>query len=618
LIAPDRGAPGKTRVSLSFKNRLNQKYFFSAPLNPLRFSACPQGTTSRGLAAWKKGTEMNTYAGFKRTVPRKPAAHRCCELIGLVALLTVAGLSQTVTGVANAATNLPSAPGLPNSGIAQGALFVVYGSNLGPASLAIATSFPLQRTLGGTSITVTVGGTTVQAIMYYALSTQVAAILPSNAPAGMGTLKLTTGNGSASTPITVVTNNIGVFTLDTTGTGDAVATLPNNTVVTPTNAPDPGDTVVLWATGLGPVTYDETNPAIQFDMTNIPLQVFIGGRPATILFRGRNACCSAVDTIYVTVPPTVNTGCVVSVIMQIGSTVSNATTIPVAASGRTCTPTNPAVSQSDYLRLLAETGPLNLGQVALAQTTKIESFAPTINTASGGGQFERYSASSAALLDRVVDIPAYGSCIVAQVKEAIVIILPGNSLLSPNLDAGASLFLSGSPGGGVVINEAIPKQVSPAGNIAYGASFDTLIPSRYTINGPGGADVGAFEVRVTGPPVISWTNEPSFGTQVSRSAGFPVNWSGGDPQGYVLITGASSSNGIGVSFVCTARTTDGTFTVPANVLEAFPVGNGIAPSQQFAVWGISAPVQFTASGLDLGIATTYTLNVYSDFGSVVY
>lgn len=79
--------------------------------------------------------------------------------------------------------------------------------------------------------------------------------------------------------------------------------------------------MIFWGTGLGPVTFDETQPAVQADMTNVPLQVYIGGQPAKINFRGRNGCCSSADTVYVTVPLGVS-GCNVSVLMQIGNVVS--------------------------------------------------------------------------------------------------------------------------------------------------------------------------------------------------------------------------------------------------------------------------------------------------------
>jgi hypothetical protein len=76
------------------------------------------------------------------------------------------GPAPTITAVENAATNI--SPGLPNAGIAQGSLFVVKGTNLGPAAVVVASIFPLPTTagIGGTTATVTVGSTTVNAIMY--------------------------------------------------------------------------------------------------------------------------------------------------------------------------------------------------------------------------------------------------------------------------------------------------------------------------------------------------------------------------------------------------------------------------------------------------------------------
>ena len=245
-----------------------------------------------------------------------------------------------ISAVENAATNIP--PGLPNAPIAQGALFVVKGKNLGPANIVIASAFPLLPSIGGTSIKVTVGGTTVDAIMYYSLATQIAAILPSKTPAGTGTLTVTyNGLVSATAPIVVVANNIGMFTLNSTGAGDAVASLPaTNTFVTPSNAPNPGEIVTFWGTGLGALPGDESQPAQQADMTDIPLKVFIGGQAAPVLFRGRNGCCSGVDSIYVMVPEGL-TGCANSVIMQIGNLVSNATSIPIGTQGRNCVPIAP-------------------------------------------------------------------------------------------------------------------------------------------------------------------------------------------------------------------------------------------------------------------------------------
>ena len=70
-------------------------------------------------------------------------------------------------------------PVCPDSPVAQGSLFVLLGTNMGPARLQGAPSFPLQTTLAGTSISITVDGSATQGIMLYSMSAQVAAVLPS-------------------------------------------------------------------------------------------------------------------------------------------------------------------------------------------------------------------------------------------------------------------------------------------------------------------------------------------------------------------------------------------------------------------------------------------------------
>lgn len=82
-------------------------------------------------------------------------------------------------------------PDLPNGGIAQGSMFIGFGSGMGPASIAFPSPWPFPTELAGTSMQVTVGGQTVDCFMVYTVATQVAAILPSNTPLGDGTLTVT-------------------------------------------------------------------------------------------------------------------------------------------------------------------------------------------------------------------------------------------------------------------------------------------------------------------------------------------------------------------------------------------------------------------------------------------
>src|SRR5437764_8196323 len=95
----------------------------------------------------------------------------------VVTAATLAAQNPLLNLVVNAASGIP--PGLPNSGIAQGSLFRIWGVGLGPNTLQIAAP-PLPPTLGGTSITVTVTGTTVTVPMYFISLGQVGGVLPSN------------------------------------------------------------------------------------------------------------------------------------------------------------------------------------------------------------------------------------------------------------------------------------------------------------------------------------------------------------------------------------------------------------------------------------------------------
>src|SRR5579863_6646657 len=121
----------------------------------------------------------------------------------LAAVPTVAAPSIAAQGVKNAASF--SDPRLPNGSVAQGSIFNIFGSAMGPATISYATSLPLPTTLSGTSISVTVNGTTEQCVMFYTSAGQVAAILPSTTPIGTGTITVSyNGSPSPTAPVTVV------------------------------------------------------------------------------------------------------------------------------------------------------------------------------------------------------------------------------------------------------------------------------------------------------------------------------------------------------------------------------------------------------------------------------
>jgi uncharacterized protein (TIGR03437 family) len=88
-----------------------------------------------------------------------------------------------------------------------------------------ATSFPLPTTdgLAGTRVLISIGGYNAACPMIYSSLTQIAAIMPSNAPEGDGSLVVSYQNlASTSVPIHVVRSAFGIFTRNQAGSGPAI------------------------------------------------------------------------------------------------------------------------------------------------------------------------------------------------------------------------------------------------------------------------------------------------------------------------------------------------------------------------------------------------------------
>lgn len=536
---------------------------------------------------------------------------RIAILFGFL-LMTSAGFAQTPVagGVVNAASY--AFAGLPNAGIAQGSLFIVFGSNMGPATLASVPRFPLTTTLSGTSISITVNGTTTQALMIYTSAGQVAAVLPSKTPVGTGNLTVTY-NGQASAPlaITVVQSNLGVFTLNQGGSGAAVILDGDNVPITALHPAAPNQTVVLYGTGLGPYSGDETQAAITTDMTNIPVEVYVGTVKANVSFRGRNSCCVGLDQINFQVPPG-QLGCNVSVAVKLGSQVSNFTTMAVA-SGGTCSDANGISSTT--LQQLSSRGNVAFGSVALSKSTIQVTLPPplpsqSINSETGGAVFARYS--------RDAFLQSAGSFSSISVGGCSVFTFRGSSATAAlgtftALDAGSAITVNG-PNGSKQMTKSTQVAGTYSGTFVSGISQSSyLVPGSYSISGPGGADVGVFQASLTAGASLNWTNQSSI-TTVNRSQDLNITWTGGGT-GLVTIAGTSVAGtgnaAIGAVFTCTAPASLGQFTVPAAVLLALPVSStessgGISIPTGFLLVGSQTTSSFTASGIDQGFA------IYSD------
>jgi uncharacterized protein (TIGR03437 family) len=551
-------------------------------------------------------------------------------LLGTVLAATSAAQTPTVGGLENNYSFV--VPGLPNYGIAQGSIFDIFGSNLANSSTGLQAT-PVTP-LSGVSVAVTVGGATKQALLYYVTPGQIAAVLPSSTPVGTGTLTVTNnGKTSATAPIVVVAAAFGILTLNGAGSGPAAAFDSNGSYLGASNATNPGQTIVLWGTGAGPIANDLQQAAPSPPL----LQVYIGGVLASVAYQGRSQF-TGLDQINVAIPAGVS-GCYVSLVVQAGVYVSNFSSLPIATSGHTCSDpaTTPGGLTTTQLQSLAGKTTISVGSVGMFKTTSTTpavvvqgitvSPASTLDIEDGFAGFtkitlpQNYNSYISSATGTTASI---GSCTVFTLVEDTSTI-PA----TPSPFPGSITYLNAGPV--ININGPVGKKTMPlsttGGILSYSAqlggntgtsTLPTFIPATggtFTFdNGSGGADVGAFTASLSLTPVV-WTNNTI--TTVNRAAGQSVTWTGGDANTYVSITGESFvSSGtkflIG-EFTCTAPSAAHQFTIPGPVLLSIPASGSISAG------GISIPepgsltvssfgnsTSFSAPGIDLGYIYAYS------------
>ncbi|MGD0136028.1 MAG: hypothetical protein ABSE57_28620 [Bryobacteraceae bacterium] len=487
-------------------------------------------------------------------------------ILAIACVATVAAQPQiTANGVVNAASNAPV--GWPNSSIAQGSIFSIYGINLGPPS-SPALAFPLQTTLGGVSVQVTSASGSVDAIPIFVGPQQINAILPDGTPTGDATLTVTY-NGQAGNAVSfqVIAHSFGIFTTISAGYGDGVITDAKGQRFFFDSPANPGDVATVWGTGIGASPGDDGSaPPQKVDMPNLPLSVYVGSQAATVTYRGRSGFTGE-DQINFVVPAGV-TGCFAPVAVEIGNVVSNFVTMPVAPSGKPC-PDQPLIEPN-----------LPVGSITLTRSTTMGTTATTTDS----GQAFFGSAQIASVSSDPLSLPA-DTCIGSLSVMARLYIPP------QSLDAGPAITITG-PNGTQQLNRsgALGSAYSAQLGGGSGANAEPLYLSAgsYTASGPGGTQVGAFSQGFTIAQPLTWTNEGDIST-VNRSAGLDLTWTGGDPNGTVEITGG------GPLFICSARINDQHFTIPTFVLLS------VAPTSATStdsIWlGATSTTPFMATGI---------------------
>jgi uncharacterized protein (TIGR03437 family) len=519
-----------------------------------------------------------------------------------LALLTAAILPAAPTiakgGIYNSAGY--ARDGAMNRGIAPGSVFVVFGSGLGPTTLAQVQSYPLQKDLAGVTVKVSVEfGPTFDAYPLYVSAGQIGVMLPSATPAGRSNVTVTyQGQTSAPESITVVKRNVGVYAINQTGSGPAVVQnfvsateQPLNTLVTPAQ---PGQTVILWGTGLGAIPGDEISGPAPGDIAAF-VSIYVGGVRVTPRYTGRSGCCAGIDQIVFDVPRTVQ-GCYVPV-QVVGSgllstrenatiptehTVSNTVTMSVAQTGP-CT--DPTGLTGPELAALAAKGSARVGAFSF---TRRPNGLDESTTDSAAGRVSRFDAATFLQSRGIFGLPSPGSCVQYQVNTSEL--AGADPIAAPPLDAGAALTVTG-PGG----SRQLSKDATGNYSAALGSSF--LTAGSYQLSASGGADVASFDASFTMPSAPSWTNKNPEAYAQSFSPDF--RWTLAGPADYVAAYAYGRNDLTAFYTVCIADPVAGSLTIPSYAYAGLVLHTSSAPG---VIWiGAGSVSRLNISGLDFGL-----------------
>ncbi len=226
-------------------------------------------------------------------------------------------------GVVSAASSAAGSP------LAQGSLISIYGTQLAN-STAMFASLPLETDLNDVEVAI---GTTSLPLLYVSPG-QINAIIPYDLTANSSTALVVqrglTSTLSAVVPIQISETQPAVFPI---GNGQWAIVDQNNQLLGSTNPTKAGDIIVIYCTGLGPVTggvsAGSPAPSSPLAPTTNTVSVTISGQPASVSFSGLTPSYVGLYQINVLVPPGVQSGNAVSVVISSGGIQSSPVTIPV-------------------------------------------------------------------------------------------------------------------------------------------------------------------------------------------------------------------------------------------------------------------------------------------------
>ncbi|MBI1358078.1 MAG: hypothetical protein GC160_27405 [Acidobacteria bacterium] len=517
--------------------------------------------------------------------------------------------------------------------LAPGGIFVVKGAYLGPNELVTADA-PYPTELAGSQLELRsdVSGEVFSVPLLHAWMFQLGGIVPLDFPPGPGQVTaIYQGRRSEPEAVMVAESAGAVFSLSQQGSGRAVAQNWESPESTPLNQftrpARPGQTIILWATGLNnadgarkvrvALTGRSGQPSVSrwFDTTGF---AFLELTP---FYAGPAPGLPGVDQVNVTLPTEgLPEGCFVDVSLSVDNAGLGSTTIAIASGDGPCV--HPWGLSESQLRNLDEGGQVRVASLSLVDTEfpsassggaepRVLALAQTelVTADAAGGS---YSSITPVFPNNIIPASRYVACggffaaiggIIGGPYEPLPQPPPPDQPSREFADAGSALELLGPDG--QRLSMPLQAEGGPYAPAQTYGSEDALEPGAFTpgpwtLLAPGGEDIEAFEGTIQVPPIPVVTPPE----RIRRGEDLQVSWDG---QGFaedVLVRVAVMVNGPAPGELprpegtfCYAAGSAGQVTIPKEVLAQLP-----ASTDGFAELGVTvqSSAEFSSPALAHG------------------
>jgi uncharacterized protein (TIGR03437 family) len=157
------------------------------------------------------------------------------------------------------------------------------------------------------------------ALVLAALPFQINAQIPLDIGPGAAMLSVNTGNGNAQQSVTVASVAPAIFSISPT---QAAITNLDNSLNSPSNPALRGSAIVVYCTGLGPVS-----PSGQLSVASTPVMVVLGGAELPAAFAGLTPGLIGLYQVNVLLPTATPPGLYLPIYLKQASAVSNTVTV---------------------------------------------------------------------------------------------------------------------------------------------------------------------------------------------------------------------------------------------------------------------------------------------------